>query len=74
MFPTLWACISGVTSLLIFSQLAWPFTILQDDNIMISWDFLRLTSPAAMPGYLGAKQRKYVCSYSKQLIWYEDVL
>ena len=36
-------------------DLAWPFSILQNDNtITISWDFLRLTAPAAMPGHLGA--------------------
>ena len=34
--------------------IAWPFTTLQNDNITISWDFLRLTAPAAMPGHLGA--------------------
>ena len=34
--------------------LAWPFTILQYDNIKISWDFLRLTVPAARPGHLSA--------------------
>ena len=33
---------------------AWPFTILKNDNIMISWDFLRLTASAAWPGHLGA--------------------
>ena len=38
--------------------LAWPFTILQNDNIMISRDFLRLTAPAAMPGHLGAVSLK----------------
>ena len=25
--------------------IAWPFNILQNDNIMISWDFFRLTAP-----------------------------
>ena len=25
--------------------IAWPFTILQNDNITISWDFFRLTVP-----------------------------
>ena len=25
--------------------LAWPFTILQNDNITMSWDFFRLTAP-----------------------------
>ena len=35
-------------------HLAWPFTILQNDNIKITWDFLRLTAPAIMPGHLGA--------------------
>ena len=39
-------------------QLAWPFTILQSDNIMISWDFLRQTAPAAMTGHLGAVSLK----------------
>ena len=36
-----------------FTLLAWPFT-LQNHNIMISWDFLRLAAPASMPGHLGA--------------------
>ena len=39
-------------------HLAWPFTILQNDNITISWDFLRLTETAAMPGHLGAVSLK----------------
>ena len=39
-------------------QLAWLFIILQNDNIMISWDFLRLRAPAAMPGHLGAVSLK----------------
>ena len=25
--------------------IAWPFNILQNDNIMISWDFFKLTAP-----------------------------
>ena len=29
-----------------------------NDNITISWDFLRLTAPAAMPGHLGAVSLK----------------
>ena len=33
--------------------LAWPFTIIQNNDITISWDFLRLTVSAAMPGHLG---------------------
>ena len=37
-----------------FFYLAWPFTILKNDNITISWDFLRLTAPAALPVHLGA--------------------
>ena len=37
---------------------AWPFTILQNDIITISWDFLRLTAQAAMPGHLGADRLK----------------
>ena len=28
----------------LLTYLAWPFTILQNDNIMISWDFFRLTA------------------------------
>ena len=38
--------------------LAWPFTIVQNDNITITWDFLRLTAPADMPGNLGAVSLK----------------
>ena len=38
--------------------LAWPFTILQNNDITISWDFLRLTAPAAMPEHLGAVSLK----------------
>ena len=34
-------------------HLAWPFIIIQNDDITISWDFLRLTASAAMPGHLG---------------------
>ena len=44
-------------------HLAWPFTILQNDDIMISWDFLRLTAPAAMPGHLGAVSLKKISWY-----------
>ena len=40
------------------SQLPWPFTIVQNDNITISWDNFRLTAPAAMPGHLGAVSLK----------------
>ena len=40
------------------SYLAWPFTILQNDNITISWDFLRLAAPAAMLGHFGAVSLK----------------
>ena len=40
------------------SLLAWPFTILQNDNITISWDFLRLTAPAARSEDLGAVSLK----------------
>ena len=32
--------------------------ILQNDNITISWDILRLTAPAAMPEQLGAVSLK----------------
>ena len=46
------------TALMESWYLAWPFTILQNDNITISWDFLRLTAPAAMPGHLGAVSQK----------------
>ena len=35
-----------------------PFTILQNDNIMISWDFLRLKAPVAMPGHFGTVSLK----------------
>ena len=45
---------SIVITLVILIQLAWPFTILQNDIITISWDYLRLTAPAVMPGQLGA--------------------
>ena len=31
-----------------------------NDNITISWDFLRLTAPAAMPGHLGAVSLKKI--------------
>ena len=44
------------TGFLRVRHLAWPFTILQNDNITISWDFFRLTAPAAMLGHLGAVQ------------------
>ena len=47
--------------------LAWPFTILQNDNIMISWDFLRQTAPAAMPGHLGAVSLK-------KISWYHNII
>ena len=42
----------------LFRHMVWPFNILQNDNITISWDFLRLTAPAAMPGHLGAVSLK----------------
>ena len=38
------------------STQAWPFAILQNDNITISWDFFRLTALAAMLGHLCAVQ------------------
>ena len=41
-----------------FASLAWPFTVLQNDNITISWDFLRLTAPVALLGHLGAVSLK----------------
>ena len=34
--------------------IAWPFTILQNDNIMISWDFFRLTAPRCSSMAAGA--------------------
>ena len=40
-------------NLVFFLYNYWPFTMLQNDNITISWDFLRLTTPTAMPGHLG---------------------
>ena len=40
------------------AYIAWPFTILQNNNITILWDFLRLKGPAAMPGHLGAVNLK----------------
>ena len=46
--------------------LAWPFTILQNDNITISWDFLRLTAPAALPRHLGAVSLKK----NLMILWY----
>ena len=51
----------------IFRYIAWPFTILQNDNIMTSWDFLRLTAPAAMPGHLGAVSLKTIS-------WYHNII
>ena len=36
----------------------WSLHILQNDNITISWDFFRLTAPAAMLGHLGAVSLK----------------
>ena len=48
-------------------HLAWPFIILQNDDIMISWDFLRLTVPAAMPGHLGAVSLK-------KISWYHNII
>ena len=47
--------------------LAWPFTILQNDNITISWDFLRLTAPGAMPGHLGTVSLK-------KISWYRNII
>ena len=47
--------------------LAWPFTILQNDNITISWDFLRLTAPAAMPGHLGTVSLE-------KISWYRNII
>ena len=48
--------------------LAWPFTILQNDNITISWDFLRLTAPAAMPRQLGW------CCQPEKISWYRNII
>ena len=39
-------------------NVAWPFTILQNDNIMISWDVVRMTAPADMLGHLAAVSLK----------------
>ena len=53
------------------TQIAWPFTILQNHNITISWDFLRLTAPSAMPGHLGAVSLKKSLWYCNIIIlWY----
>ena len=39
-----------------------------NDNITISWDFLRLTAPAAMPGHLGAVSQKKISWYCNIII------
>ena len=41
-----------------YLHVAWPFTILQNDNITISWDLLRLAAPAAMLGHIDAVSLK----------------
>ena len=50
----------GIFNSFYLIYIAWPITILKNDNITISWDFLRLTAPAAMPGHLGAVSLKKI--------------
>ena len=54
-----------------YFQLVWPFTILQNDNITVSWDFLRLKAPAAMLGHLGAVSWKK--SHDIVILWFSII-
>ena len=60
------ACYESIWFALSLTHLAWPSTILENDNIIISWDFLRLTAPAAMLGHLGAVSLK-------KISWYHNI-
>ena len=48
-------------------HLAWPFTILQIDNITISWDFFRLTAPRCPSMAAGAVSLR-------KISWYRNII
>ena len=61
-----------ITFEIIRRYLAWPFTILQNDNITISWDFFRLTAPKCHGMAAGAVSLRK--SHDIIILWFCNIV